>query len=327
MTEQASLLPLPFANSHRGNPRRIGVEIELSGLTLNELAELVASELQLTTEQKGRYDLRLTGDQAGDWVVELDFHLLKELGKTQQDPGSLSESAEQLLATVASQLVPLELVSPPLPFDRLSDIERIISRLQQQGAKGSSDEFQNAFGLQLNPEIPSSDPTVLLRFLQAFVCLHDWLLQQEQIDVTRRLTSYINPYPKAYQKLILAVDYQPDLAQLIDDYLTHNPSRNRALDCLPLFMELDESRVKAVIKDELVKARPTFHYRLPSSELQQPGWGLHRAWNGWIQLEQLVANPEQLKACAAAYLALLHKPLGKLLQDWPMQVEQRWLNR
>ncbi|WP_228611928.1 amidoligase family protein [Alkalimonas sp.] len=327
MTKQASLLPLPFANSHQGNPRRIGVEIELSGLTLTQLAELLASELQLSTEQKGRYDLRLTGDPAGDWVVELDFHLLKELGKTERDPGSLSQSAEQLLASVASQLVPLELVSPPLPFERLSDIERIISQLQQQGATGSSDEFRNAFGLQLNPEIPSSDPEVLLRFLQAFVCLHDWLLQQEQIDITRRLTSYINPYPKAYQKLILAADYQPDLARLIDDYLSHNPTRNRALDCLPLFMELDDNRVKAEVKDELVKARPTFHYRLPSSEIQQPGWGLHRAWNGWVQIEKLVANPDRLKACAAAYLALLDKPLGKLLQDWPTQLEQTWLSQ
>ena len=327
MTEQVRLLPLPFSNNHQGKPRRIGVEIELSGLELNELAELVAKELGLNTEQKGRYDLRLTGDQAGDWVVELDFHLLKELGKTEQAPGSLSQSAEQLLASLASQLVPLELVSPPLPFERLKDIEHIIDQLQQQGAKGSSDEFQNAFGLQLNPEIPSKDPAVLLRFLQAFVCLHDWLLQQEQIDVTRRLTSYINPYPKDYQKLILAPDYQPDLTQLIDDYLTHNPTRNRALDCLPLFMELDESRVKAAVKDELVKARPTFHYRLPSSEIQLAGWGLHRAWNGWIKVEQLVANPDQLSACAAAYLELLNKPLGKLLQDWPHQLEQQWLNR
>ncbi|MEN3156833.1 amidoligase family protein [Alkalimonas sp. NCh-2] len=327
MTEQVRLLPLPFSNNHQGKPRRIGVEIELSGLELNELAELVAKELGLNTEQKGRYDLRLTGDQAGDWVVELDFHLLKELGKTEQDPGSLSQSAEQLLASLASQLVPLELVSPPLPFERLKDIEHIIDQLQQQGAKGSSDEFQNAFGLQLNPEIPSKDPAMLLRFLQAFVCLHDWLLQQEQIDVTRRLTSYINPYPKAYQKLILAADYQPDLPQLIDDYLTHNPTRNRALDCLPLFMELDESRVKAAVKDELVKARPTFHYRLPSSEIQLAGWGLHRAWNGWIKVEQLVANPDQLSSCAATYLELLNKPLGKLLQDWPNQLEQQWLNR
>ena len=327
MTETSRLLALPFADNHQGNPRRIGVEIELSGLELNELAELVAKELGLNTEQKGRYDLRLTGDSAGDWVVELDFHLLKELGKTEQESGSLSESAEQLLASLANQLVPLELVSPPLPFERLTDIERLIQQLHQRGAKGSSDEFRNAFGLQLNPEIPSKDPAVLLRFLQAFVCLHDWLLQQEQIDVTRRLTSYINPYPKAYQKLILAADYQPSLTQLIDDYLRYNPTRNRALDCLPLFMELDESRVKAAVKDELVKARPTFHYRLPSSEIQLADWGLHRAWNGWIEVEQLVASPDKLSACVAAYLALLNKPLGKLLQDWPSQLEQQWLSR
>jgi hypothetical protein len=33
---------------------------------------------------------------------------------------------------------------------------------------------------------------------------------------------------------------RPDLDTLIDDYLEYNPTRNRALDFLPLFLHLDE---------------------------------------------------------------------------------------
>lgn len=327
MTAEISLQRQPWQENHDGQPRRTGVEIELSGMQLDTLANSVAELLELKAEPGGRYDYILKGDDAGDWVVELDFHLLKEMGKKPRKQDSISDSAEQLLASVAGQLVPLELVSPPLPFDRLEDIERIIKTLRHQGAKGSSDEFRNAFGLQLNPEIPSTEPELLLRFLQAFTCLHDWLLLQEQVDVTRKLTSYINPYPKAYLKLVLAEDYQPNLQQLIDDYLLHNPTRNRALDCLPLFMHLDEKRVKAKVQNELVKARPTFHYRLPSCEIHQADWGLHRAWNGWVQVEKLAADQKRLAACCQAYRHYLDKPLNNLFTSWADALEQQWLDQ
>lgn len=326
MTAEIPLQRQPWQQNYEDKPRRTGVEIELSGMQLVTLANSVAELLQLKAESGGRYDYILKGDEAGDWVAELDFHLLKEMGKKPRKKESVSDSAEQLLASIAGQLVPLELVSPPLPFERLQDIERIIVLLRQHHAKGSSDEFKNAFGLQLNPEIPSAEPKLLLRFLQAFTCLHDWLLLQEQIDVTRKLTSYINPYPKEYMKQLLADDYQPDLSQLIDDYLTHNPTRNRALDCLPLFMHLDEDRVKAVVQDELVKARPTFHYRLPSSEIHQAEWGLHRAWNAWVQVEKLAADEPRLAACCQAYSAYLDKPLHNLFTSWADTVEQQWLD-
>ncbi|MDP4534802.1 amidoligase family protein [Alkalimonas collagenimarina] len=326
MTAEIPLQRQPWPQNHENKPRRTGIEIELSGMQLATLANSVAELLQLKAKSGGRYDYILQGDDAGEWVVELDFHLLKEMGKKPRKQDSFSDSAEQLLASVAGQLVPLELVSPPLPFERLADIERIIDLLHHHHAKGSSVEFKNAFGLQLNPEIPSAEPELLLRFLQAFTCLHDWLLQQEQVDVTRKLTSYINPYSKEYVKQLLTDDYQPNLSQLIDDYLTHNPTRNRALDCLPLFMHLDEERVKAVVQDELVKARPTFHYRLPSCEIHQAGWGLHRAWNGWIQVEKLAADEVRLAACCQAYLQHLNKPLHNLFTSWPDIVEQQWLD-
>jgi hypothetical protein len=63
---------------------------------------------------------------------------------------------------------------------------------------------------------------------------------------------------------------------------------------LPLFLHLDEERVRAVTDVPLIKARPPFHYRLPDCEIHLPGWGLHVAWNDWLEVEALAADRERL---------------------------------
>lgn len=323
-------LPLPpWQTNPEGAPRRIGVELEMSGLTLEGLTAIVAEHLQLDVSPRGRYQRVLNGDPAGEWMVELDFDLLKKLGRETHDThelaGELKSSAEGMLAWVAESLVPLELVSPPLPMTRLGEIEMLIALLRDAGAKGTSDSAVNAFGMQFNPEIPSADANVLTCYLKAFLCLYDWLYKRADINITRRLTSYIDPFPGEYVRLVCAPDYWPALPVLINDYLAFSPTRNRALDLLPLFLHLDEERVRRVTLDPLIKDRPAFHYRLPDCEIDRPGWGLRLAWGDWLEVEALAADPERLTACCIAYTKVLAHPLQRWLHDWPMEVETRWL--
>ena len=319
----------PHTHGKDGKQRRIGVELEMNGLSLDRLAELAADFLDCRIEHSSRYERTLVGDPAGDWVVELDFALLKQLGREQRDNNQLSDelmsSAEAVLAWLSEALVPLELVSPPLPLERLPQVDQLIERLRVAGAKGTSDQLTNAFGMQLNPEVADSSAASLLAHLQAFLCLHDWLRQRCDIDLTRRLTSYVDPFPAEYLQRVLDDNYQPDLPTLIDDYLQYNPTRNRALDMLPLFRHLDEQRVTRAIDDSRIKARPTFHYRLPDCRIDQPGWGVRDAWEDWLQVERLAAQPQRLAACRRACLEHLDGGLMRLLDDWPAQVEQQWL--
>jgi len=330
LSSQPLLKALPWPTSYTNEPRRFGIEVEFSGLELAEVQQLVARHLSLTASASSRYRYNLSGDPAGDWLVELDFQLLTTMGEHKLDTDSVTDnlhaSIETLLAAVAKPLVPLELVSPPLPYSRLTDVTELIKLLHKAGAKGSSESLRYAFGLQLNPEVPATEVNCLLAIMQAFVCLHDWLREQEKIDFFRNLTSFIAPYPKAYQLKILDKAYTPTLAELIDDYLEFNPSRNRALDCLPLFLHLDKQRVRAVTDDQLIKPRPTFHYRLPSCEIHQADWGLQRAWNGWAQVEMLAAEPERLAACMAAYRQHVSGKSDNKV-PWVSEVEQQWLNR
>jgi len=326
-----ALLDPPWLHNEQGATRRVGIEIEMTGLTLEQITQLVADQLQGQVSAQGRYERQITDPQGEDWVVELDFHLLKQMGREQRPTstfsGELGNSAEDALAWFAESLVPFELVSPPLTLDRLPEVEAIIDRLRQAGAKGSSDSLVNAFGMQLNPEIPDSSPETLTRFIKAFLCLYDWLHQRAQIDLSRQVTSYINPFPGRYIKKVVAENYWPDLNLLIDDYLADNPTRNRALDCLPLFLHLDAPRVRKATHDPLIKPRPTFHYRLPSSEIHSPDWGLFTSWNDWIEVERLAADRERLQACCQAYSQHLHKPIDRLMGKWIQEIESQWLSQ
>jgi hypothetical protein len=319
----------PWTENARQETRRVGVELEMTGLTLDTFAQRVAEVLDRPVSSKGRYERVLHGDPAGDWIVEIDFDLLKRLGREQRDTetllGELGNSAEDALAWLSETLVPVEVVSPPLPLDRLDEVETLIAALRKAGAKGTSDSLTNIFGMQLNPEVPSEDPKILAACLKAFLCLYDWLYERANIDVTRRLSSYVDPYPIDYVTKVIDPDYWPDTPTLIDDYLADNPTRNRALDMLPLFLHLDEARVRSVTEDRLIKPRPTFHYRLPDCEIHLPDWGLYLAWNDWIEVERLAAEPERLQGCCNAYLKVLSSPLERWLGDWSKQVENQWL--
>jgi hypothetical protein len=320
----------PWLETTAGKTRRIGVELEMSGLELDALAACVADFFKLEIRSHGRYERVLEGDPAGDWVVELDYDLLKRLGReTRADDtleGEIGRAAEDALAWAAEAIVPVEVVGPPLPLERLGEVEGLIVHLRAAGAKGTSDSLVNAFGMQLNPEVPGTDADTLTACLKAFLCLSDWLVARADINLARRVTSYVDPFPPEYIRKVIAPDYRPDLSVLIDDYLADNPTRNRMLDMLPLFLFLDEARVRKVTDDPLVKARPTFHYRLPDCEIHKPDWGLYLAWNDWVEVERLAADTQRLNGCCAAYRAFLDRPLERWLEAWKDVLEAEWLD-
>ncbi|HSO83911.1 amidoligase family protein [Thiocapsa sp.] len=321
----------PWLENAEGKMRRVGVELEMSGLGIDALAECVAGFFGLEIRSRGRYERVLEGDSAGDWVVELDYDLLKRLGREAHAEdtleGEMALAAEGALAWAAEAIVPVEVVGPPLPLDRLGEVEGLIVRLREAGAKGTSDSLVNAFGMQFNPEVPDTYPDTITAYVKAFLCLSDWLVARADINLARRVTSYVDPFPQVYTRKVIAPDYRPDLSMLIDDYLADNPTRNRMLDMLPLFLFLDEERVRKVTDDPLVKPRPTFHYRLPDCEIHKPNWGLYLAWNDWVEVERLAADTARLNGCCAAYLAFLDRPLERWLEAWKDVLETEWLER
>jgi len=314
----------PLSRTGSGELRRLGIELELSGPTIDDISALVAGSVGGTLKRVSRYEHEIEGAFAGDWKVEFDFELLKQLGKdresSDEEPAFVVDLAEELLRIGSETVVPLEVVTPPIPMDELDRVEEVIDGLRNAGALGTGSALRFAFGMHLNPEMPALDSATILRYLQAFLCLYDWLLVENRIDITRRLTPYIDAFPKKYVRQVIDGDYHPGLDDLIDDYLAANATRNRALDMLPLFAELDEDRVRSVIDDPRIKSRPTLHYRMPNCEIDEPDWGVGKAWRDWLQVEHLVADVERLDALCRRYAEVLDAPLAHLLESWREEV-------
>jgi hypothetical protein len=66
---------------------------------------------------------------------------------------------------------------------------------------------------------------------------------------------------------------------------------------------IDRERVmSAPVERELIKPRPTWHYRLPNCLIDDPDWSLRDPWREWVRIEKLAADPDALAAAARARL-------------------------
>lgn len=284
--------------------RRVGIEIEFAGVDIDAAVETIASELdaRIETVSDNEYLLH-AADHADPFRVEVDFELLKALSRDEQNaPDQIRQTVVGFLEAAAAVATPLELVTPPLKFAALPDLDRLITVLADRGAVGTQDSLAYAFGVHFNPNVVGDDPDEVLRHIRAFICLYEWLRFSDRMDMTRQLTSFANPFPKDYELLVLPGDYRPGRQALIRDYLLHNPTRNRALDMLPLFSSWDDAIVRETIEDERIKSRPTYHYRLPNSRIGDKDWSVRKPWQDWLMVEKLAANERELSKLASERL-------------------------
>ena len=89
---------------------------------------------------------------------------------------------------------------------------------------------------------------------------------------------------------------------MANDYLAANPTRKRDLDLLPLFLFLDEARVRTRLPHEEISARPVFHYRLPHASVGDETWSILPDWEAWVAVERLAADRGQLDELGRSYL-------------------------
>jgi hypothetical protein len=87
----------------------------------------------------------------------------------------------------------------------------------------------------------------------------------------------------------------------MENYLQHNPTRNRALDLLPLFAHLDAPLLARYVEDSRIKKRPTLHYRLPDCDVDNPQWNFSSVWNDWVILDDIANNSEDLAQLRAHF--------------------------
>lgn len=308
MRQCRGVFAVPPETELEGNERRVGVEIEYQGPRPRPAAERVRETVGGDITEKSPFELEISGGQHGTFRVEVDarflknreyLQLLENMGVDVRDT-PLQQPLEDWLGKVSSAIVPQELITPPLPLSALPVVDELREALRLMGARGTRDSMVYAFGVHFNPEIWSRDVRVVRNVLQSFLLLYDGLVAT--MDLSRRIGPFVSDFPEPYRKLVLDPDYDPDLEGFVRDYVDHNPTRNRSLDLLPLLTDLLPAGPWDRLEEpELVNARPAFHYRLPDSRIDDPGWTIAEVWAPWVRIETWAVRRDELEALIEAY--------------------------
>ena len=149
-------MPLPFGPN--GTPRQVGVEIEIAGLGAREAAALLRQLRGGRVIEQDPYRFQVAGTAHGDVTVELDLRL----AHPPKDAGPCRRLSARAVGLVASRLAQVELIFPPLPPERLPEIDLLVQELIGRAPGLRVD------GPHLNPEVASVDPAYLVAHLRAF---------------------------------------------------------------------------------------------------------------------------------------------------------------
>ena len=306
--------------------RKVGIELEYAGLDIKKSAQIVQELFSGECSFKNQLVCDINNSDLGDFKIELDAiplqKLLQKVESHSKEGDVAAKELAQMLSKASATIVPYEIVAPPVALNRVKELERLCQRLGEHGAKSTKDHFYYAFGMHINPEVCAMDPGYILNHIQSFLLLSPWLVTQHQIDLTRRITSYIDPFPGAYYRLVLDKTYQPDTEQLIRDYHQYNPTRDRGLDMTPLFAYLDETLTRSLYgKEEKINKRPTFHYRLPNCEIGNPNWSIQGQLDIWFEVEKLAHHNDRLESLIEKWQSH-EKKMMPLESQWRKVIEK-----
>ena len=322
-----SLLVPPLKYNLKGELRRVGIELEFAALSARQSAVLVRKHFGGQICELSDHRFRIRGTIYGDFLTELDTRYAHpdwlESESSEDGDSALSQlrsSLTSLLGTLSSVVVPCEIVCPPIELEQLNAIESLVGSLHSSGAKGTEQSVFYAFGLHLNVEIAEDSSEYLTSVIKSYILLSDWLRAHIQIDTTRKLLSYTDPFPIEYVLKVTDNSYWPSLRKLMSDYLEFNSTRNRELDMLPVFAHFDEDLVMTNVGDERVSKRPAFHYRLPNFELTGSKTPIVNEWNRWSKVEHLAHDRRKLTEMADAYHRTIQnedaKPWVTRVNEW-----------
>lgn len=328
----------PVLYNNKGNIRTVGFELEFSNLGIEDSVIIIQNLFGGKIEKINQFYHKVTDTQLGDFSVEFDLTLLTEksykkvfdkfnikIEDVKIGDKTLEEGIESVLKSIVGKIFPYEIASPPVPITQLYELEKLRESLFRHQAQGTKAFLTNAFGTHINIEVPDNSTKTLLNYFRSFLLLYPWLLEEGETDLARKMSPFIDPFPEEYVRLILNIDYDPDLKTFIEDYYKFNPDRNRPLDMYPLLAYLKADILFKYSTLGKVKPRNTFHYRLPNSSISEPEWSLAQEWNNWVTVEELANDPAKIKQMSKEYLNLKDITLIGFDSRWTRRT-QEWLN-
>ncbi|WP_208351380.1 amidoligase family protein [Pseudaestuariivita rosea] len=296
------LLSLPRPENADGDPRLVGVEIELGGLDERQVADVVAQTLGGHDEKQDKTVHMVRDTRLGDIKVYLDTRFQPD--------------ADSVVANIARTVVPIEIVTQPTEPALIPDLDALCARLREAGATGTQNNLLLGFGVHLNIQITGDNITDILPTLTAFALLEDYLRATYELDTTRRILPFTAPYPRRFVDKLVS-EPPSDIDALARLYLDETPSRNRGLDMLPILAHLRPD----FDYGPSTSSRPAYHYRMPDCRIDDPDWSITGEWNRWVRIESIAHDQNLLDELKAAWIA--HRSsLTTIRPDWHHRVDE-----
>lgn len=284
MSYSPTTLALPTPARPDKTPRRLGVEIEFSGVPENHAARIVSDVTDGTLTEGSAQVWQVDTQPLGRCDVYLDTRFRDDVRRFGGDTA----------IDLARHVVPVELVTSPFDPAHLPVLQRVVEALRKVGAQGSRQGMLLGFGVHLNMEIADNSPQTLWRTLTAFALLEAYLRDASGIDMSRQVLPFVEPYPDALVD-DLAAAAPPDLRTLIETYLAHAPTRNHGLDMLPIFAHLAPQLIDGRLTDVTeTKPRPAFHFRMLDCRIDEVAWSIYQPWQAWLIVEHVAQMPTVL---------------------------------
>lgn len=169
-----------------------GVEIEFSGVEADDIVNEIGRAFGGEFIWNSPFEIAIETAKLGKFKIELDSKDVKKIGEDSSidgDPSQAEPSIEraciETVSSVASSVVPWEVVTPPIEFGRLSELFPLIDHYRELGAQGTKKQLHYAFGVHLNPELVDLEARTIVNHLKSFFCLYEWIKVTEKTDMTR----------------------------------------------------------------------------------------------------------------------------------------------
>jgi len=278
--------------ANRTEASGIGLEVEFTGVSARTAISALQAALGGSVFEEDPHAYQLRASAIGDIWVELDVrhaHPQRHGAVLAFNPGRQLAAA---FGSLISPFAPREMILPPRPVGQLAEVDEAIAILRRAGARGDGAIPFDTLGLHFNIGTPADDIIHIRATTLAFARL-DPELRAEIAQGGKRAARMAPPFPQAYVRLLETGSPYQEPGAFIDDYLAHNPTRDRALDLLPLLLHLDGARVRRRLPYEKISARPVFHWRLPLARVGRENWSILPSWRAWERVE---AMAETLRA-------------------------------
>jgi len=287
------IAPLPRETNRNGELRRVGIEVELAGVTEGRIAEIAADSVGGRVVENSPFSFVVEGSALGDIEIVLDTRYRKEAQNKLVRAG----------LKLSRGLVPAEIITAPILPSQIGQLDALLDALAASGATGTEGAMLHGFGTHLNVQLAGETVDDILPVLRAYALAEAALRDETEIDRARAVLPFVTPYSDKLLDRLADPDCPGwSLERMMDVYLEEAPSRNHALDLLPIIRHLDEPRLLAAMDEaQAVSGRPAFHFRLPDSRVGEDDWSVAREWNRWVGVETLAADAAKVEALARAW--------------------------